>query len=170
MLRTAGVVCALLLASAGAAADTARLPPHSQIARDLLAELVAIDTTSSAGSTAPAAELIARRLREAGFAAEDLHVVGPETRKQNLVVRLRGSGGGRRPILLLGHLDVVDALREEWSVDPFKLSERDGFYWGRGTADDKGRVALLVANLIRFKRERYLPDRDIILALTADAE
>jgi acetylornithine deacetylase/succinyl-diaminopimelate desuccinylase-like protein len=145
------------------------LNPHQQLARDIYRELIEINTTDSSGSTTVAAEAMAKRLKEAGFSAADLQVLGPQPRKGNLVARLRGAGRAK-PILLLAHLDVVDAKREDWSVDPFKLLEQDGYFYGRGTSDDKAMAAIFVANLIRYKQERFVPDRDIIVALTADEE
>jgi acetylornithine deacetylase/succinyl-diaminopimelate desuccinylase-like protein len=149
---------------------TVPLPPPAEqkLARELLAELVDLDTTESAGTT-EAAELVARRLRAAGWAAGDVKVIGPSARKKNLVARLEGTGK-RKPLLLLGHLDVVAARREDWSFDPFVLTERDGYFYGRGTEDMKSLVALWVASVIRFKKEGRRPDRDLILALTADEE
>jgi acetylornithine deacetylase/succinyl-diaminopimelate desuccinylase-like protein len=142
---------------------------QSQPARDILRELIEIDTTHSTGDTTRAAEAMAARLRSAGFAAADIAVLGPHPARGNLVARYRG-GGSRRPLLLLAHLDVVEARREDWSVDPFKFLERDGYFYGRGTGDDKSMAAIWIANLIRFKQENYRPDRDLILALTADEE
>jgi acetylornithine deacetylase/succinyl-diaminopimelate desuccinylase-like protein len=112
---------------------------------------------------------MARRLIAAGFPAADVQVLAPAPRKGNVVARLRGTGA-RRPLLLLAHLDVVEANREDWSVDPFKLLERDGYFYGRGTSDDKAMAAAFVANLIRFRQEGFVPDRDLIVALTADEE
>ena len=140
-----------------------------ELARDILRELVEIDTTDEAGSTTKAAEALAARLRAAGFPENDVIVLTPEPRHGNLVARLRGTGA-RRPLLLLAHLDVVAARREDWSVDPFKLIEKDGYYYGRGTTDIKDGAALLVTNMIRWKREGYRPDRDLVLALTAGEE
>jgi acetylornithine deacetylase/succinyl-diaminopimelate desuccinylase-like protein len=116
-----------------------------------------------------AAEAMAARLRSAGFPAEDLQVLGPTDRKKNLVARFHGTGA-RKPILLIGHLDVVEAPRLEWSTDPFKLVERDGYFYGRGTSDMKDGDAIMVTTLMRLKREGYRPDRDVILALTAAEE
>src|SRR5437867_5943852 len=112
---------------------------------------------------------MAARLKAAGLPDEDIHVFGPNPRKGNLVARYRGTGK-RKPLLLLAHLDVVEALREDWSLDPFKLTEKDGFFYGRGTGDDKAMAAIWVATFIRLKQERYQPDRDLIMALTADEE
>ena len=116
-----------------------------------------------------AAEAVAARLKAAGFPAADVQVLGPDPRKGNLVARYRGTGA-RKPLLLLAHLDVVEAKREDWSIDPFTFLEKDGFFYGRGTSDDKAMAAQFVANLIRLKEEGFTPDRDLILALTADEE
>ncbi len=140
-----------------------------QLVRDLLRELIEINTTHSTGSTGKAAEAMAARLREAGFAPEDVQVLGPRPERANLVARLRGTGA-HRPILLISHLDVVEAKREDWTTDPFRFVEKDGYFYGRGTMDIKCGDAILVADFIRWKREGYKPDRDLILALTADEE
>jgi len=145
------------------------LDPHQSLAHDIFEELIEINTTDSVGSTTQAAEAMAARLRAAGFPEGDVKVLGPHERKGNLVVRLRGTGA-RRPVLLLAHLDVVEARREDWSVDPFKLLEKDGFYYGRGTTDDKAMAAIWIANLIRYRQEGREPERDIVVALTADEE
>ena len=143
---------------------------HEQLARDILKELIEINTTdTAAGSVSKAAEAVAARLVAAGFPQADVQLLGPDPRKRNLVARLRGSGT-RRPILLLAHLDVVEARREDWTTDPFVFVEKDGYFYGRGTTDDKGMAAQLVANLLRLKGEGFVPDRDLILALTADEE
>jgi acetylornithine deacetylase/succinyl-diaminopimelate desuccinylase-like protein len=163
---------ALLVAAASLAAaqGTAAAPdPQRQLAREIFKELIEIDTTDASGDCTRAAAAMAARFRAAGFPAADVEVVGPLPKKQNLVARLRGAGGGR-PILLLAHLDVVEARREDWSFDPFVFLERDGYFYGRGTSDIKSGAALLVADLIRMKREGYRPDRDLIVALTADEE
>jgi acetylornithine deacetylase/succinyl-diaminopimelate desuccinylase-like protein len=112
---------------------------------------------------------MAARLRAAGFAGDDVHVFSPAPRKGNLVARLRGSGA-RKPILLLAHLDVVPANRDDWTVDPFKLTEQDGYFYARGSGDDKYMAAAFISNLIRYKQEGYKPDRDIIVALETDEE
>lgn len=139
------------------------------LARDVFRELIEIDTTDSAGSTTRAAEAMAARLRAAGFPAGDVVVVGPDDRHGNLVARLRGTGA-RKPLLVLAHLDVVEARREDWSVDPFRFLEKDGYYYGRGTTDIKDGAALLVTNFIRLRKEGFRPDRDLVLALTAGEE
>jgi len=145
------------------------LTPNQQLAHDIYKELVEIDTTTATGDTRKAAEALAARLKAAGFPDADVHALSPAPRKGNLVARLRGTGK-RKPILLVAHLDVVPALRADWSVDPFKLTEQDGYFWGRGSSDDKYMAASFVTNLIRYKQEGYKPDRDIILALETDEE
>ena len=141
----------------------------NQLARDIFKQLIEINTTDSVGNVTTAAEAMAQRLRVAGFSESDLHIAGPNDRKKNLVVRLRGTGK-RKPVLFIGHLDVVEALRSDWSMDPFEFIEKDGFFYGRGTEDMKEGDAILVTNFIRLKKENFLPDRDLILALTADEE
>ena len=142
-----------------------------QLARDIFQQLIEINTTDSVGSTTVAAEAMAKHLLAAGFAAEDVKVLGPNARKGNMVARYRGTGsGGLKPILIIGHLDVVEARREDWTTDPFKFVEKDGYFYGRGTQDMKVSDAILVTDFIRLKREGYRPNRDIILALTADEE
>ena len=143
--------------------------PIDQMARDIFKQLIEINTTDSVGNVTTAAEAMAQRLRNAGFPENDLHVDGPNDRKKNLVVRFRGTGD-RKPILFIGHLDVVEALRTDWTTDPFEFIEKDGFFYGRGTEDMKEGDAILVTNFIRLKQEGFLPDRDLILALTADEE
>jgi acetylornithine deacetylase/succinyl-diaminopimelate desuccinylase-like protein len=145
------------------------LTPQQQLVFDIYKELVEINTVTETGDTARAADAVAARLRAAGFEGADVQVFKPAPRKGNLVARLRGTGA-RKPMLLLAHIDVVEARREDWSVDPFRLTEKDGYFYGRGSGDDKYMAATFVANLIRYKQEGYRPDRDIILALETDEE
>ena len=140
-----------------------------KLTRDIFKELIEINTTHSSGNTTKAAEAMAVRLRAAGFSDKDLFIGGPTEKKGNLVAILHGSGK-RKPLLLLAHIDVVEALPSDWSTDPFKFEEIDGYYYARGSSDDKAMAAIFVANLIRMKKEGAVPDRDIILALTADEE
>src|SRR6266850_7386627 len=140
-----------------------------QLAHDIFKQLIEINTTDSVGNVTTAAEAMAGRLRDGGFTNDDIRVAGPNERKKNLVARFRGTGK-RKPILFIGHLDVVEALRSDWTTDPFEFIEKDGYFYGRGTQDMKEGDAILVTNFIRLKKEGYLTDRDLILALTADEE
>ncbi len=167
MLKLLGVVlfsCVSLIAAS-------LMPPEEdqRLAREIYQEMIESKSGFSTGSTTPIAEAVAARLKAAGFPASDIYVGGPIATKYNVIVRYRGTGA-RKPILLLAHTDVVEAKREDWSVDPFQLLEKDGYFYGRGTSDDKAQAAVWVANLIRYKREGFQPDRDLIVALTADEE
>src|SRR5262252_5585210 len=164
------VMAAGMIALFAATIGPARaLTPQQQLAFDIYKELVEINTVTQTGDTGRAADAMAARLIKAGFDSADVQVFKPAQRKGNLVARLRGTGA-RKPILLLAHLDVVEALPEDWSVEPFRLTEKDGYFYGRGASDDKYMAATFVANLIRYKQEGYRPDRDIILALETDEE
>ena len=158
-----GIVLAAAAPSTAPASDTT-------LERAILQQLVEINTSDSAGNTDQAARAMAARLLEAGLPASDVQVLGHSPRYQSLVARYRGKPGGGKPILLMAHLDVVDARKEDWSTDPYRMVVKDGFYYGRGTADNKAGAAMLVANFIRYKREGFVPDRDLILVLTADEE
>jgi acetylornithine deacetylase/succinyl-diaminopimelate desuccinylase-like protein len=140
-----------------------------KLAHDIYKQLIEMNTTDSVGSTTVAAEAMAQRLRDAGYPASDVQVLGPNSRKGNLLARLRGTGA-RKPMLMICHLDVVEARREDWSMDPFQFIEKDGYFYGRGSGDIKDGDAILMAAMIRMKQEGFQPDRDIILALTADEE
>jgi acetylornithine deacetylase/succinyl-diaminopimelate desuccinylase-like protein len=158
--------------------SSAQLSPYHQLGRDVLEEMIETKTPTSVGITA-LSEKIAARFKAAGFPAGDIHVLGASDRNKNVVVRYRGAGKQKptsaeatagKPILLLGHLDVVEARREDWSFDPFVLTEQGGYFYGRGTEDVKGGDTMLVAALLRLKSEGFVPNRDLILALTADEE
>ena len=168
-LVRAALLGACVFISTGALAGNAKSDPQAALGRSLLAELIGTDTTPNHGSTTAAAEKLARRFRDAGFAADDVLLLGDEPLKRNLVVRLRGKGE-RAPILLLAHLDVVEARREDWHFDPFVLSERDGWFYGRGTMDIKGAAVGLVSALLRLHAEGTRPRGDYVLALTAGEE
>lgn len=140
------------------------------VARSLFKELVEINTTESSGSTLAAARAMAARLRTAGFPDSDVVVLENAPKKGNLIARLRGRDTGKKPILLLSHIDVVEANAEDWTLPPFQFIERDGTFFGRGVADDKDESAIHLAVIMRMREERYVPDRDIIVALTADEE
>lgn len=162
------IFCAFALANSARAQEPGHHPVNPE-ARAIFQQLIEINTTDSVGNVSTAAEAMAQRLLAAGFQEKDVIVAGPDERKKNLVARLRGTGQ-RKPILFIGHLDVVEAHREDWSMDPFKFIEQDGFFYGRGTEDMKEGDAILVTNFVRLKREGYVPDRDVIVALTADEE
>jgi acetylornithine deacetylase/succinyl-diaminopimelate desuccinylase-like protein len=149
--------------------QTTRPEAERALAREIYKEFIEIQSGFTTGSTTPVAEAAARRLRAAGFPESDIFVGGASPKKANLVVRYHGTGA-RKPILLLAHTDVVEALRADWSTDPFQLIEKDGYFYGRGTGDDKAQAAVWLANLILYKQEGFKPDRDIIVALTADEE
>jgi acetylornithine deacetylase/succinyl-diaminopimelate desuccinylase-like protein len=166
-LVLSAALCALLAIAGEARADN--LTPDQQLAHDIYKELVEIDTTTATGDTKRAAEAMAARLKAAGFADEDVHAFSPAPRKGDLVARLRGTGK-RKPILLVAHLDVVPANREDWSTDPFELTEKDGYFQARGADDDKYMASSFITNLIRYKKEGFKPDRDIIVALETDEE
>ncbi|HEY0701572.1 MAG TPA: M20/M25/M40 family metallo-hydrolase [Candidatus Acidoferrales bacterium] len=140
-----------------------------QLSRDIFKQLIEINTTDSVGSTTLAANAMAKRLLDAGFPASDVQVLGPNDRKGNLVARIHGTGA-KKPLLFICHTDVVEARREDWSMDPFVLVEKDGYFYGRGTGDVKDGDAFLITTFIRLKKENFKPDRDLILALTADEE
>jgi acetylornithine deacetylase/succinyl-diaminopimelate desuccinylase-like protein len=171
--RFGALVASLALVVSAPSVRAQSLTANQQLGRDLLRELVETNTTYSAGSTTKAANLLAARFRAAGFPAGDVIVVGPDTgrdaKDKNLIVRLRGRGA-RKPVLLIGHLDVVEARRADWVLDPFVLTERDGHFYGRGTLDMKNGDASWVAALLRMKKEGFVPSGDYVLALTAGEE
>jgi len=168
---TAAVVCVLAFVQA-VSAEPATLPPPDdlQLARDMLKSLVEMNTTHAYGST-EAAKAIDGWLANAGFPAADIELIAPPDHptKASVVLRYRGRQPGRA-VLFLGHLDVVEAKPEDWSVEPFKLTQKDGWYYGRGTIDMKDGDAAMVESLVRLKREHFVPDRDLIFAFTADEE
>jgi acetylornithine deacetylase/succinyl-diaminopimelate desuccinylase-like protein len=144
------------------------LTPHQQLARDIFRQLIETETTLNIGCS-KASEAMAARFRAAGFSEHDVQLAGPRSQNQNLIVRYRGKGK-LRPVLFFAHLDVVIANREDWSFDPFTFIEKDGYFYGRGSSDMKSEVADIVANFIRLRREGFVPNRDIILALTDHEE
>jgi acetylornithine deacetylase/succinyl-diaminopimelate desuccinylase-like protein len=159
----APLIIAVLFLSGVAAAPLDEVT--RKLSRDIFQQLIEIDTTDLRGSTTVAAQAMRQRFADAGFSASDLFVGGPNDRKGNLVVRLRGSGAAK-PILIICHLDVVEARREDWTTDPFQFVEKDGYFYGRGTQDMKSGDAILVTTLIRLRKENFTPNRDVILALT----
>jgi acetylornithine deacetylase/succinyl-diaminopimelate desuccinylase-like protein len=166
------ITCAIviLLGVGGGRAMQTGAAEVQRLGRDILKELIETDTTHSSGSTTVAAERMAVRLLAAGFPRADDMVVGDADRRGNLVARYRGNASGKKPVLFIAHLDVVEARREDWSMDPFVLTEKDGYFYGRGTLDVKGGAATLVTGFIALRQRGFVPDRDLILALTADEE
>ena len=162
---------AVLAVLAGDSVVARRAPADpTPLGHQILEELIETNTTLSSGSTTLAAERMAARLIAAGFPRGDVMVVGGADQRKNLVARLRGRAGGGRPVLFFAHLDVVEARRDDWSMDPFALTERDGYFYGRGTLDVKGGAATLVTAFCSLRQRGVVPDRDLILALTADEE
>jgi len=168
-------ICLLAFLSSSALigrAQQSAMPPYHQLAHDIFQQLIEINTTDTpAGNVTTAAQAVAARLAKAGFSGDDLRLGGPLPNKYNVVARIHGSGRAK-PVLFIGHLDVVQALKQDWSpnLDPFKFNEIDGYFYGRGTSDIKQGDAILVTNFIRLKQEGFVPERDLILALTADEE
>ena len=168
----AALLSTMLLAPYTAAAQVPAVHLDDQtrkLAHDIFQQLIEINTTDSVGNVSTASRALQQRFLNGGFAPSDMYLGGPNDRKENLVVRYRGTGQ-QKPILFIGHLDVVEARREDWTTDPFKFVEKDGFYYGRGTQDMKESDAILATTLIRLKQEGYKPDRDLIVAFTADEE
>lgn len=165
--------CFILLASGilvTLAACSSEAPDES-LARDILAELIAANTAPSGGNdTRGAVDGLVTRLRKAGFGDDEIHVLAKTDKLANLVVRYRSASAKKKPLLMMAHLDVVEALRSDWTVDPFVLTEKDGYYYGRGATDNKAGAAMLVSNLIQLRREGFKPNRDLIVMLTADEE
>ena len=147
-------------------------PQDRAQALEIFKQLIEINTTDTPlGDVTIGSTAMQKRFLDAGFPPEDVHLLGPDPRKQNLVVRLRAAGHPtEKPVLFLCHMDVVEALRSDWHTDPFEFVEKDGYYYGRGTQDMKDSDAALVATLLRLHHEGYKPKRDLILALTADEE
>ena len=166
------IIMVITTASLSAQAPAANPLPlaYQRLAREVLTEAVNTNTTASVGSTTALANKLRARLIAAGYPASDINIVGSDAKNRNLIVRLRGSGSGKKAILLAAHLDVVEAKRADWTADPFELRLENGFFMGRGAEDDKSGVTVLITNLIRWKRERWTPDRDIIALFTADEE
>jgi acetylornithine deacetylase/succinyl-diaminopimelate desuccinylase-like protein len=167
--RFAATLLSSLFVLSFANAQNTRPDPEKQFVHDIYKQFIEIQSGFTTGATTPVAEAAAARLKAAGFPDSDIFLGGAIPKKANLVVRYHGTGA-RKPLLLLAHIDVVEAKREDWSMDPFQFIEKDGFFYGRGTGDDKAQAAVWIANLIQYKKEGFKPDRDIIVALTADEE
>lgn len=167
LLQAISTIVLVATCQAGLAQETA----HDKLAKDIFAELIAANTAPSGGNDmSEAIENLVRRLKNAGFADDDLHVIGKPGQADNLVIRYPAVNSMRRPLLMMAHIDVVEALPEDWSVEPYTLTEQDGYYYGRGTTDNKAGAAMLVANFIRLKREGFSPARDLVVMLTGDEE
>jgi len=168
MKRATWLAAGLVVAGAAHGAD---LSPVQKQMREIYQELVETNTTNSTGSCTVAANKMAKRLKAAGYQDADLHLIVPPggPTKGNLVARIKGDGS-KKPLLLLAHIDVVEANRADWVRDPFKLVEEDGMFYARGASDDKAMAASFVANMIRYKKEKLAPKRDIVMALTCDEE
>lgn len=169
--RLTGLCLAALgcIAAGSGAAAPAGDGASDALAHEIFQQLIGIDTSDPTGNVTSAAEALRQRFLEAGFPQADLFLGGPKDHKHNLVVRLHGTGK-HKPLLLIGHLDVVEARREDWSTDPYQLVEKGGYFYGRGAIDMKDGDAVMAAALIRMKHEGVRPSRDIIAAFTADEE
>ena len=161
---------AIACSIASAQSSTTLPVAYQRLAADVITEAVNTNTTASSGSTTALARKLRTRLLAAGYPAGDIHIVGADPKNQNLIVRLRGRSTGKKPILLAAHLDVVEANKADWTHDPFVMRRENGYFLGRGAEDDKSGVTVLITNLIRWGRERWSPDRDIIALFTADEE
>ena len=168
--RIAAIALTALALTPRASAAQAALNSNDALARSVLKELIEINTAPSGGQMSRATAAMAQRLRGAGLAATDVQLAGPDAAHRNLIATLRGRDSKAKPILLMAHVDVVEARPSDWSLNPFALNEKDGYFYGRGTTDNKGGAAVLVANMMRWKREKFVPSRDVILVLTTDEE
>lgn len=170
-LNVASAAALCVFAAAIPAQQPALSPADRTLARAVFKQLIETNTSHSVGSTTVAAEAMRKRFLDAGFAANDMAVMGADDRHGNLVLRYQGKAGSTvRPVLIIAHLDVVEAKREDWTTDPFQFVEKDGYFFGRGTQDMKDSDAACVTALLMLKKQGFVPDRDIILALTADEE
>ncbi|MEP6551362.1 MAG: M20/M25/M40 family metallo-hydrolase, partial [Gemmatimonadales bacterium] len=168
-IRSIASLC-LCVCTAALNAQTQLTPDQSE-ARAIFRELIEINTSYKGGSTTPAARAIEARFLAAGFPSSDVRVIGPAGDKDSsVIVRMQGTSKSLKPVLLIAHLDVVEALRADWTLDPYTLTERDGFFYGRGTSDIKDGAATLAAAMLRMKRNHVTPRRTLILALTAGEE
>jgi acetylornithine deacetylase/succinyl-diaminopimelate desuccinylase-like protein len=160
------VVCPLLLSIAHARAPAT---PHEAAAREIYEKIISFRTYEGSGKTPEMARYLADQFRKAGFPDSDIHIV-PVGETATLVVRYRGDASGGKPVLLMAHMDVVPANREDWERDPFTLVEENGFFFGRGTSDNKAGVAALTATFLRLKAEKFVPGRDLIIFFSGDEE
>ena len=172
--RIACVAVAMAMTIAAGTAAAADLTPFQTRAREIYAKVISIPSQLGNNKVPAVAEYLAGEFRAAGFPAEDIHILpfkGTGDDTASLVVRYRASGkSGHKPIVLLAHMDVVTAKRADWVRDPYTLVEENGYFYGRGTYDDKQGVTALTATFLRLKAEKYVPDRDIILYFSGDEE
>ena len=160
MTAVGSALCLGLLAGVMQAQQSGLDGATRELARDVFKQLIEINSTDSVGSVTAAAEAMRKRLLDAGFAESDVVVLGPNDRKGNMVARYRGKAGStKKPVLIIGHIDVVEAKREDWTTDPFVFTEKDGYFYGRGTQDMKDSAAALVVSFMRLKREGFVPDQ-----------
>lgn len=139
-------------------------------AREMFAKIIAMRTAEGHGQVPAMADYLASRFRDAGFADDDIHIL-PKGETAAMVVRYRGDGSsGEKPILFMAHMDVVDARPEDWELNPFELTEKDGFFFGRGVSDNKYGVLNLTQTFMRLKREGFVPNRDLVIAFSGDEE
>src|SRR6478752_4090756 len=172
-LILAGALLAVAAGSAATAAEPAKRGPFDAKAREIFEKVISIPTSLGNRKVPEMAEYLAGEFRAAGFPAEDVTIVPfklPDDETAALVVRYRGDGSGGKPILLLAHMDVVTAKRQDWQRDPFKLVEENGFFYGRGTYDVKHGVTELTTLFLRLKAEKYVPKRDLIIYFSGDEE
>lgn len=152
------------------AAATAATPEEQAAARDMFATIISMRTSKGHGEVPKMAAYLAGELKKAGFTEEDIHIL-PKDETAALVVRYRGDGSaGKKPILFLAHMDVVDARPEDWELNPFELTEKDGYFFGRGVDDNKYGVMSLTQTFMRLKKEGFTPTRDLVLAFSGDEE
>ena len=171
MMQRAGLLASVVTVALLAAGPAQAAAPASvrADARAIFEKIVSIPTSEGLGKVPEMAQYLADRFRAAGFPAADIHIL-PSGETASLVVRYRGTGRGGKPIIVLSHMDVVTARREDWQRDPFQLVEEDGYFFGRGTQDIKSEIALITATFLRLKAENYVPERDLIIVFTGDEE
>jgi len=178
----AAFLAATLISILTAPIANARAPatPAETEALEIYRTIVSYPTFEGSGKVPEMARYLAGKFRDAGFAEKDIHII-PVGETASLVVRYRGAGSagtgagssdnaGNKPVLLMAHMDVVPARREDWERDPFKLVEENGFFYGRGTADDKAGVAALTATFLRLQAEKFVPRRDLVIFFSGDEE
>jgi acetylornithine deacetylase/succinyl-diaminopimelate desuccinylase-like protein len=171
ILLTAVVIAGMVMTAVAQDAAPKLTDKERVESREIFKELIEINSSDSTGNNTTVARAMEKRFLDAGFPAADVVLLEPKAGKGDLVVRYRGkANSGKKAILLIGHIDVVEARRADWTTDPYVFTEKDGYFYGRGTQDMKDEDAAMVEDFIRLRREGFVPDRDIVLALTADEE